>query len=82
MLKGGIYIYPETGSHPTGKLRLLYECNPIAFIAEQSGALAVDGERRIMEIQPEALHQRVPLYVGSRNMVLKVQEFLNFFNHI
>ena len=82
MLKGGVFLYPQTSSHPTGKLRLLYECNPMAFIAEQSGGLATDGERRIMEIKPEALHQRVPLYTGSRNMVQKVQEFLTFFNNI
>jgi len=82
MLKGGVFLYPQTSSHPTGKLRLLYECNPMAFLAEQTGALATDGERRILEIKPEALHQRVPFYVGSKNMVQKVQEFLTFFNHI
>ena len=82
MLKGGVFLYPQTSSHPTGKLRLLYECNPMAFIAEQSGGLATDGEQRIMEIKPEALHQRVPLYTGSKKMVQKVQEFLTFFNNI
>ena len=82
MLKGGVFLYPQTSSHPTGKLRLLYECNPMAFIAEQSGGMATDGERRILEIVPEALHQRVPLYTGSKKMVQKVQEFLTFFNNI
>ena len=82
MLKGGVFLYPQTSSHPTGKLRLLYECNPMAFIAEQSGGLATDGEQRILEIKPEALHQRVPLYTGSKKMVQKVQEFLTFFNNI
>ena len=82
MLKGGVFLYPQTSSHPTGKLRLLYECNPMAFIAEQSGGLATDGEQRILEIKPEALHQQVPLYTGSKKMVQKVQEFLTFFNNI
>lgn len=82
LLKGGIFIYPETNSHPNGKLRLLYECNPIAFIAEQAGGIATDGEHRILEIQPETIHQRVPFYTGSANMVEKVQEFLRFFENI
>ncbi|MEG1738327.1 MAG: class 1 fructose-bisphosphatase [Odoribacter sp.] len=82
LLKGGIFIYPQTNSHQMGKLRLLYECNPIAFIAEQAGACAIDGERRILEIEPESIHQRVPFYTGSNNMVAKVEEFLKFFNNI
>ena len=76
--KGGIFIYPKTAKNPTGKLRLLYECNPIAFLAEQAGGLATDGDNnRILEIQPTELHQRVPLFVGSKNMVLKAEEFMS-----
>ena len=69
LLKGGIYIYPSTASSPNGKLRLMYECNCLAFIAEQAGGLATDGQDRIMEIQPTSLHQRVPFFVGSKKMV-------------
>ena len=82
LLKGGIFIYPETNSHPTGKLRLLYECNPIAFIAEQAGGAATNGEKRILELTPESIHQRMPFYTGSKNMMNKVEEFLRFFNNI
>jgi len=71
MLKGGIYIYPATAKDKNGKLRLMYECNALAFIAEQAGGIASDGFRRILDIQPEALHQRTPFYVGSKNMVEK-----------
>lgn len=77
LLKGGIYMYPSTQKDPNGKLRLLYECNPLAFIAEQAGGLASTGKERVMEIQPLALHQRVPFLVGSKNMVNKAMEFLN-----
>lgn len=77
LLKGGIYMYPGTQKDPNGKLRLLYECNPLAFIAEQAGGLASTGKERVMEIQPTALHQRVPYFVGSKNMVNKVMEFFN-----
>jgi len=77
LLKGGIYIYPPTGSAPQGKLRLLYECNPIAFLSEQAGGLATDGKgNRIMDIQPTSIHQRIPFFTGSRNMVLKVEEMI------
>lgn len=76
LLKGGIYIYPGTFKNPDGKLRLLYECNPIAFLAEQAGGKASDGYKRILEIKPEKLHQRVPLFVGSKNMVEKAEEFM------
>jgi fructose-1,6-bisphosphatase len=58
LLKGGIYLYPSTASHPDGKLRLLYECNPMAFLAEQAGGKASDGKERILDIIPESLHQR------------------------
>lgn len=72
LIKGGIYIYPDVLSAPEGKLRLLYECNPLAFIAEQAGGLATTGRKRILEIIPERLHQRVPYYVGSKLMVERV----------
>ncbi|MDD4217575.1 MAG: class 1 fructose-bisphosphatase [Bacteroidales bacterium] len=77
LLKGGIYIYPKTASAPNGKLRLLYECNPIAFLAEQAGGLATDGYgNRILEIKPTDIHQRVSFFTGSRNMVEKAEEFM------
>lgn len=76
MIKGGIYIYPTSSKAPNGKLRLLYECNPMAFLAEQSGGKASDGYQRIMEIQPTELHQRVPFFCGSRKMVEKAEEFM------
>ena len=71
LIKGGIYIYPATNQSPEGKLRLLYECNPLAMIAEQAGGMATTGSSRILEIQPEKLHQRVPFFVGSKKMVEK-----------
>lgn len=71
LLKGGIYIYPAVSSAPKGRLRLLYECNPLAFIAEQSGGLATDGNQRILDIEPTELHQRAALYIGSKEMVEK-----------
>ncbi|ESU28097.1 fbp protein [Flavobacterium saliperosum S13] len=76
MIKGGVYIYPTSSKAPNGKLRLLYECNPMAFIAEQAGGKASDGYGRIMEIQPTELHQRVPFFCGSENMVAKAEEFM------
>ena len=76
MIKGGIYIYPSTSQSPKGKLRLLYECNPIAFIAEQAGGRASDGFNRILEIEPKELHQRVPFFCGSIEMVEKAEEFM------
>jgi fructose-1,6-bisphosphatase I len=69
MLKGGIYIYPATAKDPNGKLRLMYECNALSFIAEQAGGMASDGTGRVMEIKPKDLHQRTPFYVGSKKMV-------------
>ena len=79
MIKGGIYMYPTSSKSPQGKLRLLYECNPIAFLAEQAGAKATDGYRRILEIKPSELHQRVPIFVGSKNMVDKLEEFMSLY---
>ena len=69
LLKGGIYIYPATAKDKNGKLRLMYECNALAFLSEQAGGMATDGKNRILEIQPTSLHQRVPFYVGSKEMV-------------
>jgi len=66
LLKGGVFMYPPTKSHARGKLRLLYEANPLAFIAEQAGGMATDGARRITDIQPEAIHQRTPLVIGGQ----------------
>lgn len=76
MIKGGIYIYPTSSKAPKGKLRLLYECNPMAFITEQAGGKASDGYHRILEIEPTELHQRVPFFCGSLHMVTKAEEFM------
>lgn len=77
LLKGGIFIYPPTAKAPNGKLRLLYECNPMAFLIEQAGGKATTGKERILDIQPTELHQRVPVFIGSENMVNKAIEFLH-----
>lgn len=77
LLKGGIYIYPGTTKAPEGKLRLLYECNPLAFIAEQAGGLATNGKTNILDLTPEKLHQRVPLFIGSAEMVKKAMSFIS-----
>ncbi len=74
LLKGGIYIYPATAKDTNGKLRLMYECNALSFIAEQAGGKASNGKGRIMEIKPKDLHQRTPFYVGSLKMVEKAIE--------
>ena len=79
MLKGGIYIYPSATNYPNGKLRLLYEGNPMAFLAEQAGGVASDGYNRILDIQPTALHQRVPLFIGSKEMVKKSEQLMRDF---
>ncbi|MFN3757178.1 MAG: class 1 fructose-bisphosphatase [Flavobacterium sp.] len=76
MIKGGIYIYPTSSKASKGKLRLLYECNPMAFLAEQAGGKASDGYERIMEIQPTELHERAPFFCGSLNMVEKAESFM------
>jgi len=76
LLKGGIFMYPPTSDSPQGKLRLVYECNPMAFIVEHAGGSATNGSNRILDMKPSNLHQRVPIYIGSRNMVKKVKEFL------
>ena len=77
MIKGGIYLYPTSFKSSNGKLRLLYECNPMAFIVEQAGGKASDGFSRVLEILPTALHERTPFFCGSYNMVQKVEEFMH-----
>lgn len=74
MIKGGIYLYPNTAKNPDGKLRLLYECNPMAFLAEQAGGKASDGFTRILDIVPNELHQRVPFICGSTKMVEQAEQ--------
>lgn len=76
LLSGGVFYYPLDSRKPGGKLRLLYEASPLAFLAEQAGGYASDGERAILDIQPEKLHQRVPLFIGNRTLVQKAEEFI------
>ena len=76
LIQGGIYLYPQSTKYKNGKLRLLYEANPIAFLTEQAGGKATDGTRRILDIRPDDLHQRIPFICGSPRMVEKVEEFL------
>ena len=77
MIKGGIYMYPKSSKDSNGKLRLLYECNPMAYIAEQANGKASDGFKRILDIEPTELHQRVPFLCGSKNMVEKAESFMS-----
>lgn len=76
LIKGGIFMYPATTAAPKGKLRLLYECNPLSFIIEQAGGRATNGTQRIMELEATELHQRTPIYMGSTNMVNRVEELM------
>ncbi len=76
ILKGGMYMYPGTSLKPNGKLRLCYECNPMAFIMEQANGTSIDGTQNILDIKPTELHQRCPLFSGSENMIQEVQRFL------
>lgn len=76
ILLGGIYIYPASTKYKNGKLRLMYECNPIAFIVEQAGGKASDGFKRILDIKPQELHQRSPFFCGQKEMVAKAEEFM------
>jgi fructose-1,6-bisphosphatase I len=76
LITGGIFLYPATADAPGGKLRLLYECNPMSFIVEQAGGRATDGSRHIVDIEPRELHQRTPIFIGSELLVLKLEEFL------
>lgn len=79
LLKGGIFIYPSTKKDPNGKLRLLYECNPMSFIIEQAGGKSSDGQKRILEITPKELHERTPIFIGSKNMVIEAEDFIHKF---
>jgi fructose-1,6-bisphosphatase I len=76
LLKGGVFLYPPTEKNPTGKLRLLYEANPLAFLAEQAGGLAIDGQSRILDVEPRSIHQRTPLIIGSRSEVEQFQHLM------
>lgn len=76
LLYGGIFMYPADSRNPNGKLRLMYECNPMAFIVEAAGGRATNGKQRILEIQPAELHQRIPIFIGSENDVLEVERFM------
>ncbi len=76
LLKGGVFLYPPTKSSPEGKLRLLYEANPVAFLAEQAGGMAIDGTRRILDIVPDSIHQRTPLVIGSRVELADFERFV------
>lgn len=76
MLMGGIYFYPQSTGKPEGKLRLLYECNPFAFLIEQAGGMATNGKQRIMDIKPTDIHQRMPFFGGSKDMVEKAMSFM------
>lgn len=82
LVKGGIFIYPSSSRYPSGKLRLMYECNPLSFIIEQAGGIATDGSTRIMEIQPKAIHERTPIYVGSKQNVEKAMEYLEKYDEV
>lgn len=82
MLKGGIFLYPSSWDHKEGKIRLMYECNPLSFIVEQAGGKASTGYKRVLEIQPEKIHQRIPIVMGSKNMVEKVEEFMHKYQKI
>ncbi|MCO5946792.1 class 1 fructose-bisphosphatase [Mucilaginibacter flavidus] len=76
LIKGGIFIYPVTASAPSGKLRLVYECNPMAFLIEQAGGRATNGASRILDIDVTELHQRSPIFIGSEQMVRKAESFM------
>ncbi len=76
LVKGGIFMYPGTTDKPNGKLRLLYECNPFAFIVEKAGGKATNGEKRILDIQPTELHQRTPFFIGSKKMMKELEGFI------
>jgi fructose-1,6-bisphosphatase I len=76
LIKGGIFMYPGTVDKPKGKLRLLYECNPLAFIVEVAGGKATNGEGRILDVKPTELHQRSPLFIGSRSMMEELESYI------
>ncbi len=76
LIKGGIFMYPGTTDKPKGKLRLLYECNPFAFIVERAGGMATNGKIRILEVQPTELHQRTPFFIGSKSMMDELNTYI------
>ncbi|HEY4612081.1 MAG TPA: class 1 fructose-bisphosphatase, partial [Bacteroidota bacterium] len=76
MLYGGVFMYPGDTKNPEGKLRLMYECNPLAYIVEQAGGRASNGKQRILDIQPSSLHQHTPLFIGSEDDVRTAEEFV------
>jgi fructose-1,6-bisphosphatase I len=79
LLAGGVFYYPADSRDPDkphGKLRLLYECAPLAFIAEQAGGYASDGQRPVLDIQPSGLHQRIPLFIGNRELVEEAERYI------
>ena len=77
LLKGGIFIYPSSEANPNGKLRLLYECNPLSFIVEQAGGRSTNGlGKRIMDVDPKELHQKTPIFIGSSDMVDTAEAFM------
>lgn len=76
LIKGGIFMYPGTTDKPKGKLRLLYECNPFAFIVEVAGGKATNGRQRILDVIPTELHQRSPFFVGSKSMMEELETYL------
>jgi len=80
LIKGGIFIYPITANAPNGKLRLVYECNPMAFIIEQAGGKASNGYERILDLEVNELHQRSAIFIGSENMVHKAEEMMAYFS--
>lgn len=82
LIRGGIFIYPTTAANPQGKLRLVYECNPLAFIIEQAGGLATNGVKRILDIEVNKVHQRSCIFIGSKNMVLKAEEMMREYSPV
>jgi len=74
LLKGGVFLYPPSDDNPDGKLRLLYEANPVAFLAEAAGGMAIDGKRRVLDIVPDSIHQRTPIVVGGRTEVSEFEK--------
>ncbi|HCY74548.1 MAG TPA: class 1 fructose-bisphosphatase [Ignavibacteriales bacterium] len=82
LLYGGIYMYPTDSRNPNGKLRLMYECNPMAFIVEQAGGRATNGKQRMLDIKPNSLHERTPIFIGSEEDVLLVEKFMREYEPI
>ncbi|MFZ1518205.1 MAG: class 1 fructose-bisphosphatase [Ignavibacteriaceae bacterium] len=82
LLYGGIYMYPADSRNPKGKLRLMYECNPMAFIVEQAGGRATNGKQRMLDIKPTSLHERTPIFIGSEEDVLLVEKFMREYDPI